>query len=229
MNARAGAAQDARGARGIWDGVFTDAQAERGKVVFQARCVSCHGHDGEAPELAADPFMRSWEGHTLDRLYVKIRDFMPADSVQSISPLQKLDVMTHILRENGFPSGAQELTADSGTLARILIVPRGGVAALRTGAMVQVVGCLAPGGATVWLLTSATEPAVTTSDPQTPAELKALESQRLGTQTIRLLNVFPSADAHTGHRVAVKGFLIRQGEDVAVNVVLLKPAAPSCP
>ncbi len=215
----------------IWQGIFTDQQAARGKTEFQAHCATCHdsGALGEAPPLAGDTFLRSWEGHSLGRLYTKILQMMPPSNVEGVSPMQKLDVLTFILHENGFPSGSHELTADARTLARIHIVPEGGPAPLRTGAMVQTVGCLTQGPAKDWLLVRGTEPAASTLDPPSAADLDGNRTRPLGNQSIRLMSVFPSPEALIGYRVEAKGLLVRTGTDVAINVVALKSVAPTCP
>jgi quinoprotein glucose dehydrogenase len=214
----------------IWQGVFTKMQAARGKDVFEAECASCHGGGlAEAPPLTADPFLRNWEGHHLDRLFTKIRDEMPPGSAHTVSPERKRDVLAYILSENGFPPGDEELPADSEELALIQIVPKGGPAPLRTGATVQVVGCLEHHGASDWVLTNSSEPAATSLSPQTDAELSQANAQPLGTAVIRLLSVFPSPVDKRGHRVEAKGFLIRKGGDVALNIALLRSIAPTCP
>jgi mono/diheme cytochrome c family protein len=215
----------------IWKGIFTTAQLERGKAVFRADCATCHDASelGEAPSLAGDTFMRNWEGHTVGRLYTKILEQMPANNVRSVSPPQKLDVLAYILHENGFPSGADELTADAETLARIHIVPEGGARPPRTGATVQIVGCLMAGAAKDWNLTNSTDPVVTTIAASTAEELQAARTESLGTQTIRLLHVFPSPEPHKGHRIEVKGFLVREGTTLAINVVSLTSLSPGCP
>jgi mono/diheme cytochrome c family protein len=224
-------AQKAETAPAIWKGIFTPAQLERGKAVYRADCATCHDATelGEAPSLSGDIFMRNWEGHTVGRLYTKILEQMPANNVRSVSPSQKLDVLAYILHENGFPSGADDLTADAQTLARIQIVPQGGPRPPRTGATVQAVGCLTSAAAKNWDLTSSTEPVVTTLAPPAAEELQTAQTKRLGTQTIRLLHVFPSPEPHKGHRVEVKGFLVREGTNLAINVVSLTALAPECP
>jgi len=43
----------------IWQGVFTAAQADRGKAVFNTTCLRCHGEDlagNTAPALKGDRF-----------------------------------------------------------------------------------------------------------------------------------------------------------------------------
>ena len=215
----------------IWKGIFTAAQVERGRAVFRADCATCHDASelGEAPSLAGDTFMRNWEGHTVGRLYTKILDEMPANNVGSVSASQKLDVLAYILSENGFPSGAEELTSNGEALARIQIVPEGGARPPRTGAMVRVVGCLTSGAAKNWELASSTEPVVTTLTPPTAEALQSAQTTSLGTQTVRLLQVFPNPERYKGHRIEVKGFLVRDGTSMAINVVSLTSLAPGCP
>jgi hypothetical protein len=215
----------------IWRGVFTDRQAERGKAVFDAHCARCHDANelGEAPTLAGDTFLRGWEGHTLGQLYTKILEMMPPPDAQSVDARDKLDVMTFILRENGFPSGAGELTADSAALGAIRIVPEGGPAQLRSGATVQVVGCLTRPSPNTWLLTSSTEPEATTLQQSGAEDQERSRTRTLGNHTIRLVSVFPSPEALTAHRVEAKGLLVRTGTDLAVNVVTLRSVATTCP
>jgi mono/diheme cytochrome c family protein len=215
----------------IWTGIFTDAEAERGKAVFQEHCASCHDPNvqGEAPLLAGDVFMRNWEGHSVGRLYTKILDEMPANNPGSVTAAQKLDALAYILHENGFPPGSATLSAEPEALERIPIVPEGGSAAPRTGAMVVVVGCLARGAQGEWQLTNGTDPVVTTLAPGR-ADKPAAAAPSPGTRTVELLHVFPSPDSQRGHRIEAKGFLLRQApDDLAINVVSLRSLSPACP
>ena len=64
----------------IWEGVYTAAQAERGKTTFNTACIRCHGVDlagTTAPALKGDRFQSSWGGSTIEALFGKIRDTMP--------------------------------------------------------------------------------------------------------------------------------------------------------
>ena len=63
-----GEAQDPAARRSIWDGVYTELQANRGEREFGRSCEHCHGAglEGdtarEIPSLVSDPFMRNWAG-----------------------------------------------------------------------------------------------------------------------------------------------------------------------
>ena len=91
----------------IWQGIYTAAQAERGKDTYTSTCLRCHGADlmgVTAPALSGDRFFASWEGEPIDRLFVKIRDTMPPTfSTSAIDDKTKLEIVTYILQTNGFP------------------------------------------------------------------------------------------------------------------------------
>ena len=67
--ARQAPAGDARSS--VWDGIFTDAQAERGRGFFAEHCASCHGGDlrgGESKALVDRRFWSDWQETTVDYL-----------------------------------------------------------------------------------------------------------------------------------------------------------------
>jgi mono/diheme cytochrome c family protein len=224
----------------IWDGVYTSAQAERGRIVVQNHCSECHHEDlsgGEGPPLVGETFMVNWETHSLERLFHKIRDTMPSRGDDSVTHQQKLDALAYMLQQNGFPAGASELT-DSALLANLQIVSKDGSATPRAGALVHAVGCLQDGrGSDPWKLSQSTTPRVTTLDPPSRDEFALQRDSRadkraetsLGSETIGLVNVFPSPTAYKGHKVSVKGLLIRTSTDTSINVLSLESLAPTCP
>jgi alcohol dehydrogenase (cytochrome c) len=109
-------------------GVYTPAQADRGRDLYQARCAGCHGarlEGGGAPALAGVEFLRSWGAHelTVDDLYFVIRTTMPADSRTRLSRREYVDVVAYLLQRNGYPAGATELIADRKALRAVKLVP----------------------------------------------------------------------------------------------------------
>ena len=53
----------------VWDGVYSEAQAERGRQLYEASCARCHGDDlsgANARPLAGESFIRDWGGLKLD-------------------------------------------------------------------------------------------------------------------------------------------------------------------
>jgi mono/diheme cytochrome c family protein len=213
----------------IWDGVYTAAQAERGRVVIQNHCSECHHEDlsgGEGPALVGDTFMLNWETHSLERLFHKIRDTMPGPGSDKVTNQEKLDTVAYLLQQNGFPAGATELT-DNAQLANFRIVSKNGPTPPRAGAMVQAIGCLEEAPAGQWTLSRSTDPQVMTMEIQIDEEVARTTS--LGHQNIGLLSVFPSPAAYSGHKVAVKGLLIRHPAGLRINVLSLESVAPTCP
>jgi mono/diheme cytochrome c family protein len=99
--------------RTTWSGVFTAAQADRGKEVYLSSCARCHGTDLEGeeivPPLTGGRFTSSWNGLTLGDLYERIRTTMPYDDPGTLTRQQNADVIAYILRAARFPAGAREL------------------------------------------------------------------------------------------------------------------------
>lgn len=110
------------------DGVYTAAQAERGRAAYGERCSACHAQDlrgnTNAPSLVGSSFLFLWEDRSLADLFTAMRTEMPTNAPGSLPEQTYLDVMTYVLSANGFPSGGRELTADADVLARIAIKPR---------------------------------------------------------------------------------------------------------
>jgi mono/diheme cytochrome c family protein len=220
--------------RGVWDGVFTAAQADRAKQPL-GRCQGCHGPElagtDRAPALKGPAFLANWENGSINRLFVKVRDTMPPGNTDSIAPEAKLDIVAYLLRENGFPAGTTELSANAETLDALQIVKQGADGGAPNFSLVQVVGCLTadtPGG---WKLTNATEPIATRDNVPNAAALKSAEDKALGNQTVGLVSVDASAKSGqmNGRKVEARGLLYRDGAYVDLNLTSLRAVAASCP
>jgi len=116
--------------RSVWDSVFTTAQAARGDSIYKAGCVTCHGAAlqggttadfGDSAPLVGPPFFANWDGQTLADLYDKIYSSMPADKPKTLDKQVIVDVMAHILNQNHFPAGSNELVADHDQLNAVKI------------------------------------------------------------------------------------------------------------
>ena len=219
----------------IWSGVYTAAQAERGKTNFTGSCARCHLADlsgGTGPSLKGERFVTAWQDESLYRLFTKIRDTMPPNFGTTLTEDAKLDVITYILQSNGFPAGSAELTTDQDNLEAVQIVRKGTGTTLPNFSLVQVVGCLAPGPAGpngAWLLTNTTEPVVTKDQPSTPDELKLAESRPSGKETYRLVSTTKFKSAfQQGQKIEAKGLLYREPNDSRLNLTSLKPLGSSC-
>jgi S-disulfanyl-L-cysteine oxidoreductase SoxD len=212
-------------AQNIWDGVYTAAQAERGKTAFETSCINCHNRDlagsVRGPALRGEKFMLNWQNGSVNNLFGKIRFSMPATYPETVSDEVKLDIVAYLLQQNGFPTGAAELKMNPDQLEAIQIVQKGSTG-LPNFVLVQVVGCLAQGPDKSWTLTKATEPSATKEDGPFPAG-------KLGSQTFRLVSAAAfQPDTHTGETVAVKGLLYREPAENWLNVTALQTLAPGC-
>lgn len=112
------AAQDGRTQ---WDGVFTEAQVDRGELLFEERCHLCHGGD-IAPDVMGPRFNNAWDGASLGELFEYIQLTMPQDLPGSLTVQEYADVIAHILGGAGFPAGSEELPADVDALNQITFV-----------------------------------------------------------------------------------------------------------
>ena len=219
--------------RGVWDGIYTSAQADQGKR-SAARCQGCHGPDlngtDRAPALKGNGFVANWQDGSVNRLFVKVRDTMPPGNTDSLSPEVKLTIVAHLLRENGFPAGASELTTSADLLDGLQITRQGGDVGAPNFALVQVVGCLTSDQASGFRLTNASEPAVTRDSAPSTAALKSAESKPLGRQTFALVSVDAATRTGSlnGRKVEARGLLYRDGSYADLNLTSIKPLASDC-
>ena len=224
------------GGRKIWDGIYTKAQADRGKPAFEQSCGRCHNNElvgsERAPALKGDGFFSHWENDTLDKLFTKIRDTMPAGGIESVTDAGKLDILAYIISMNGAPAGREELSIELPALEAITIIRQGGVPeGVSNFNLVQLVGCLAPAGDKAWKLTNATEPMVTKEETSSAAALAKAGGQALGKLNFDLVSVIPSyqADSRAGQKVEARGLIFRSNSDNAINLTSLQSVSGSCP
>src|SRR5262249_24299448 len=118
-----GATVRAQPTTSVWDGVYTEEQANRGKTGYADQCASCHGPEltgGEmAPALSGGEFMAGWDGLTVGDLFERIRVSMPQNSPGSLSAQQNADILAFVLASNKFPAGMTELPKEAMILKAI--------------------------------------------------------------------------------------------------------------
>jgi mono/diheme cytochrome c family protein len=101
------------------DGVYTKAQADGAKAQFDKICAECHAFTVAAKKNAEDlplgdePFLKKWEGKTIDELVSVIVLTMPNDGSAVVSDAEALNLTAYILQQNGMPAGTAPLTKES--------------------------------------------------------------------------------------------------------------------
>ena len=125
---------DAGQAASVWDGVFTEAQAARGREAYSGACSFCHGRrlNGapDDPDMRSTPplvrarFLREWDGRSLATLFAYTRQTMPEDNPGSMTDQEFVDTIAYMLSVGGMPAGDAELPPDPRGLARIVIRQR---------------------------------------------------------------------------------------------------------
>ena len=126
LRAQAAAAPAAAPApRTVWDGVYTEAQAERGAAVYKSACSECHGADlagdGFAPALTGSEFAGNWNELSVGDLFERIRISMPPTGPSGVTPAQKADIVAHLMKFNKYPAGTTELEGKTEVLKLIKI------------------------------------------------------------------------------------------------------------
>jgi hypothetical protein len=153
---------------------------------------------------------------------------MPRNAPASLGDNVYLDVVAHLLKENGFPAGSQELTDDA--LDGIRVVPGRPKPPPPIGdfSYVEVVGCLTAGPHNSWMLTQASEPVVAVpaaSAPSTPAAT----TKSLGTKTFHLLDAMAYApDDHKSQKMYVRGLLIKLPGEQRMTISSFEMVSPTC-
>jgi hypothetical protein len=217
----------------VGDGVFTDAQAARGKKLFeQNTCTKCHlatlegreqtggGNGGAA--LIGLRFIQDFGESRLSKLVNKIRVDKPVEDPGTFSEQVALDMAAYLLMKNNYPAGAADLTSD---LAGQTWVPGPpGATGIPDHAIVTSTGCLFNDPSNSWLLKNAGDLKVVTLDA--PGGIAAGAP---GANTFRLLDAYDyDAASQANHSVRVVGYLVRLGAEIRVSLTSLQTVAPSC-
>ena len=109
--------------RSTWSGVYTTAQADKGKALVEENCAKCHGGtlDGndEIPALKGSHFMADWETQSVAELIERVHSTMPMDNPGKLNVESATNVVSYLLQQNGMPAGATPLTDGTARQARI--------------------------------------------------------------------------------------------------------------
>jgi mono/diheme cytochrome c family protein len=103
--------------RSARSGVYSDAQAMRGKDLYAMQCRSCHTPESHTGAI----FDAWWGGRRLAELFEFVQERMPKNEPGSLTPQEYADVVAYLLRMNRMPAGSDELSTDVATLKKIRI------------------------------------------------------------------------------------------------------------
>ncbi|MEQ8447211.1 MAG: c-type cytochrome [Pelagibacterium sp.] len=115
------------GERTIFDGVYTEEQADRGMGFFGSDCAACHANTARGSSAAPGLI-----GYTLDNKYADqplydyfdyMRTNMPPGNAGWFTDQEYADIVAYLLELHGAPAGDTELEGTEEALSTITIVP----------------------------------------------------------------------------------------------------------
>lgn len=98
-------------------GVYTAAQAERGKKTFADKCSGCH----EPSRFSGDTFSEAWGGKPLKEIWDIASGTMPEDNPGSLKQNEYADIIAYFLSLNEFATGDAELQGNASAMAAIKV------------------------------------------------------------------------------------------------------------
>jgi len=117
------ASVSAQAPKTVLDGIYTAAQAERGKAVYAMSCAGCHGDKleggGAGPTLAGPDFTNGYKDGSAGALLNKISQDMPSSAPGSLEAQQYADVLAYMLSVNKYPAGQTEVPKDAADLKAV--------------------------------------------------------------------------------------------------------------
>ena len=217
-------------AKTVWDGVFTQSQAERGKAAYTQYCERCHKPDllGIEGAMKGEFFMERRREDVLETLFIDMKATMPRGNAGKLPDETYVDIISYLLQSNEMPAGSAELKPD--LLDKIDVVGKDGPKPVPNFAAILSVGCLIASDPNRWTLANASEP-VRTRDPfkQIDKELEVSRQRAFGELTFRLADAENfEATTHTGKKVQVKGVIVRAPAGNRINVNSVEPIAETC-
>lgn len=100
-------------------GVYTKAQAEAGKALYDVECLVCHG----PREFTGSIFQRRWLTPPVSGLFAHVLNTMPQDAPGSLTPAEVATLVAYLLELNGQPAGPTPLPVEMEKLAQIRVLP----------------------------------------------------------------------------------------------------------
>jgi len=106
----------------ILAGAYTEEQALRGRELYYAHCLQCHGETmagaDKSPPLVGPQFVSTWNGAPLAALVARIAT-MPPEKPASLLQEQRVEILTYVLWYNGLPLGSAPLSTEQDALTQM--------------------------------------------------------------------------------------------------------------
>ena len=99
------------------DGVYTAAQAARGKAVFEAKCTGCH----EPARFTGEAFFEAFNDKPMKDIWDVASGTMPEDNPGSLKQQEYGDILAYFLALNEFKTGDTELAGNAAAMAAIKV------------------------------------------------------------------------------------------------------------
>ena len=181
------------------------------------------------PALKEQRFARTFAGKDLKTLFTKIATTMPRGAPGSLGDNVYLDIVAHLLKENGFARRFARAHRRRRSTASASC--RAGPSRCRPSAISRTSRWWAvstPGPQNTWMLTRASEPAVAVA-PASATPAPAATATPLGTQTFHLLDAMAYAPAdHRGQKMYVRGLLIKLPGEQRMTISAFETVSPTC-
>ena len=214
----------------VWDGVYTETQAQRGRTAYTQYCERCHKQDllGIEGAMKGEFFMERRREDVLETLFLDMKATMPRGNPGGLPDQTYVDIISYVLQNNAMPAGSIELKPDM--LEKVDVIGKDGPQPVPNFAPVLSVGCLVETGENRWTLARASEPVRTRDSFQKIAkEIAASATRTLGPHNFRLADAENfSAATNVGKKVQVKGVIVRASAGNRINVNSIEPIAESC-
>jgi len=109
----------------VWSGVYSKAEADRGKEAYRQLCSRCHGTDLKggltAPGLVGAKFFDRWHDLRLGDIVAYIQAAMPREHEFYVPADSARAIVGLMLEESGVPPGQDNMSTDTNVQHTILI------------------------------------------------------------------------------------------------------------
>ena len=108
--------------------LYTLAQAKIGDAKFEENCSQCHGADLtgiSGPALVGPMFASVKADFTVGNIFLIVSQNMPATQPGSLAHDDYVEIMSFLLKKNGYPAGNAALTYDGATKSAVSFIYRG--------------------------------------------------------------------------------------------------------